>query len=67
MESESFIGKKVIKVRPKNNRPSKKPFKSGNISNTISGVVNHPFLLIPAFTFEEDDSIVECRRCKVIE
>ena len=40
-----------------------KPFKSGNKVNTIKGVINHPILNIPAYTFEEDDSYVECRRC----
>lgn len=41
------------------------PFKSGNKVNTISGVIYHPKVNIPAYTFEEDESYVECRRCTV--
>jgi hypothetical protein len=55
-EFEMNIGKKVEKN-------SFKPFKSGSKINTVNGVVNHPILNIPAYTFEEDVSIVECRRC----
>jgi hypothetical protein len=44
-----------------------KPFKSGSKINTIKGVINHPILNIPAYTFEEDDSHVECRRCFIIK
>lgn len=56
---ESFIGKKVMKTSPK-------PFKSGKKVNTVKDVVEHPVLKIPAFTFQEDDSVVECRRCVLI-
>lgn len=42
-----------------------KPFKSGKYQNTVKGIINHPILNIPAFTFEEDDSYVECRRCEL--
>jgi hypothetical protein len=45
---------------------SGKPFKSGLAVNTIKGVINHPILAIPAFTFVEDESYVECRRCEVL-
>lgn len=38
-------------------KKNNKPFKS---------VISHPLLLIPAFTFIEDDSYVECRRCEII-
>jgi hypothetical protein len=34
--------------------------------NTVKGVIDHPILNIPAFTFHEDDSYVECRRCIVV-
>lgn len=54
------IGLKVIKHK------SGKPFKSGLKINTIKGVINHPILNILAYTFEEDDSYVECRRCQII-
>jgi hypothetical protein len=55
---ESMIGKKVKKTSDK-----PKPFKSGFKINTVKDIVRHEFLDIPAFTFEEDDSYVECRRC----
>ena len=54
------IGKRVRKV-------SNRPFKSRHKINTIKGVVNHPILFIPAYSFEEDKSIVECRRCIIME
>lgn len=72
-QPESFyeynIGEKVTKTslceKPK--RPYKrKKFKSGSLVNTIKGVVIHPELGIPAYTFEEDESYVECRRCKIL-
>lgn len=44
-----------------------KPFKSGLKINTIKGIINHPHLNIPAYTFVEDDSFVECRRCQIID
>jgi len=53
---ESWIGSTVSKV-------SGRPFKSGLKVNTVKGVTDHNVLHIPAFTFFEDDSIVECRRC----
>ena len=56
-EFEMNIGKKVEKK-------SSKPFKSGSRVNTTNGVINHPILNIPAYTFEEDVSIVECRKCR---
>ena len=58
---ENFIGQKVTKTSKANTQP--KPFKSGFLVNTVKGIVNHPILNIPAFTFLEDDSYVECRRC----
>lgn len=51
----SAIGTKVQKER--------KPFKSGLKVNTVKAVVQHPFIDRLAYTFEEDDSIVECWRC----
>lgn len=52
-----MIGKRVTKAN------SGKPFKSGNKVNTVKGIINHPQLNIPAFTFFEDDSYVEARKC----
>ena len=57
---QEMIGCKVIKV-------SNKPFKSGSRVNTVKGVMEHPLLRIPCFTFNEDDSYVEARRCKKYE
>lgn len=51
-----MIGKRVVKQ-------SKKPFKSGNLINTVVGVIEHPQLKIPAYVFKEDDSYVEVRKC----
>jgi len=58
-----YIGRQVRKTR-KNQEP--KPFKSGYKINTVKRIINHPILNIPAFTFEEDDSYVECRRCFMV-
>jgi len=52
-----LIGKKVIKY------PSNKPFKSGFKVNTVKSIITHEITGRPAFTFEEDDSYVECRQC----
>lgn len=53
---DSYIGKQVAKK-------SKKPFKSGSKVNTITGVITNTQTGNPAFTFQEDDSNVECWRC----
>ena len=45
-------------------KDSGRPFKSGNKVNTVKGIIIHPVLNIPAFTFLDDDSYVEIRRCK---
>lgn len=57
------IGTKVQKI-------SGKPFKSGQKIATVTGIEPHPqaaskpFLAIhDCYTFIEDDSRVECRRC----
>jgi len=67
---ENNIGEKVSKKsvsgkRKKLRQP--KPFKSRSKVNTIKGVITHPELGIPAYTFEEDESYVECRRCKILD
>jgi len=63
---EYHIGEKVAKHSITEKKVSKKKFKSGSLVNTIKGVITHPELGIPAYTFEEDDSYVECRRCKIL-
>jgi hypothetical protein len=47
-------------------RKKKKPFKSGLMINTVKGVINHPILNTLAYTFHEDDSYVECKKCIVV-
>lgn len=59
------IGKKTHKTSKEGRQPN--PFKSGFKVNTIKGVIEHPQLKIAAYTFEEDESYVECRRCVIIE
>jgi hypothetical protein len=51
----------VNKVIKKSGRPFKSTFKV----NTIKGVTEHPTTHNPCYTFEEDDSYVECRKCKL--
>lgn len=58
------IGKKTRKTSMNNREP--KPFKSGFKINTIKGVIDHPQLNVPAYTFEEDESYVECGRCIIL-
>lgn len=65
MISYTVIGRKVSKLR-KNGTKEAKPFKSGNKINTVKAIINHPILNIPAYTFEEDNSYVECRRCFLV-
>lgn len=60
------IGKRVRKCSIGKQKVNRNPFKSGFLVNTIKDVVNHPILGIPAYTFIEDDTCVECRRCKVV-
>jgi hypothetical protein len=59
IQFSEFIGKQVCKR-------SNKPFKSGEKINTIRGIVQHIQTPNLAFTFEEDDSSVECCRCVVL-
>lgn len=60
-------GTKVVKF-------SGKPFKSGEHVNTVKDVIEHPNKIdpetgkgVPAYTFYEDESIVECARCTYAE
>jgi len=66
MNYEKNIGKWVSKCSITRKKTNNKKFKSGLVVNTIKGVITHPILNIPAYTFEEDESYVECRRCIVI-
>lgn len=59
-DPESCIGKRVRKG-------SDRPFKSTFKINTVKGVMLHPTLGVPCFTFEEDESYVEVRRCELVQ
>lgn len=66
-EFSSMMGKQVKKkgvTKSDKKQREPKPFKSGLKINTVNGIINHPILNIPAYTFVEDDSFVECRRCE---
>lgn len=67
MDYEKNIDRRVRKGAISDGDPNRKSFKSGLLVNTVKGVINHPTLNIPAYTFEEDDSYVECRRCFLAE
>ena len=60
----NFLNKKVFKN-------SKKPFKSGEKINTVNNIVVMNTLStirkrkVYGFSFLEDDSVVECLRCKL--
>jgi hypothetical protein len=68
--AKTNIGKKVKKTaqlaKNKVEFLQPKPFKSKLQINTIKDVITHPILNLPAYTFIEDDSYVECRRCIII-
>ena len=46
---------------------SKKPFKSGKKINTVKSITVHAETSHLGFTFEDDDSVVECWRCVQID
>lgn len=50
-----LVGKVVVKK-------SRKTFKSGQHTATVRGMMQHPTLDVPCFTFVEDESYVECSR-----
>lgn len=56
---DSFIGKKVYKK-------SCSPFKSGEKIATVKGFTINEYTNKISFTFEEDESSVECFRCKLL-
>ena len=53
---EEWIGEKVVKH-------SKKPFKSTLQVNTVKGITINPNTNKKAFSFHEDDSLVDCCMC----
>lgn len=61
-EYKTMIGKKVHKFH------SKKPFKSGEKINTVKNATHiHERTGRLCYHFEEDESYVECFRCKEID
>jgi hypothetical protein len=57
LTNEQMVGMRVKK-------PSGKPFKSGNKINTVKEIVDHPNREgVKAFSFYEDDSVVDCNTC----
>lgn len=60
---KDVIGKKVWKNSETNSKFSPKPFKSKFKVNTVKDIVISPYSGKEAFTFEEDDSIVNCSTC----
>lgn len=61
--THELVGKLVRKKSGNNNTLAPKPFKSGKKANTVKEVVVHPVMGTPAYSFMEDDSVVECSRC----
>ena len=65
-EWRSWVGRKVWKKGGRPGTPAQpKPFKSGQKINTVKGVELNGYSGHLAFTFEEDDSRVECFRCSL--
>lgn len=54
--AQSLMGHKVVKE-------SGKPFKSRNKINTVQSITTNPKTGLPAFTFIEDESIVDAHQC----
>jgi hypothetical protein len=63
---DDWIGRQVRK-RGKPGCAWKK-FRSKSSVNTVKGIILHPILVgKPAFTFEEDDSYVDCHSCLLVD
>lgn len=54
----------ILEVGTKVEKKSRNPFKSTFKVNTVKGYTNNPYTNKISYTFEEDDSNVECFRCK---
>lgn len=65
--TQELVGKLVRKKSGNNNTLAPKPFKSGRRFNTVKEFVVHPNTGQPAYSFIEDDSVVECSRCLEVE
>jgi len=61
---QNWIDTKV-KKRSKTGR-TPKPFKSTFLINTVKGITVNPNTNNPAFCFHEDESIVDCWQCEIV-
>lgn len=61
-----MIGKRVWKRSKFNKNLSPKPFKSGRQINTVKEVVINPYTNNEAFSFIEDESVVDCKLCSLV-
>ncbi len=61
----AMVGAKVWKNPKTTSKFEPKPFKSGSKVNTVKAVVLHKQTGNWGFTFEEDESVVECFRCSL--
>lgn len=50
---------------PPGKKSNPKPFKSGFLVNTVKGYTRNPNSRDLAYTFVEDDSFVDCRKCSL--
>jgi hypothetical protein len=60
-----MVGKKVWKNPKSTSKFEPNPFKSGLKVNTVKAIVPHAYTEHLAFTFLEDESLVECFRCSL--
>ena len=60
LEHTKVLGEKVEKI-------SGKPFKSGSKIATVKDICVNPNTILVAFTFIEDDSIVDAWKCKLVD
>lgn len=54
-------------IHSKVEKHSGKPFKSTLKTNTIKSILKNPNSGNPAFSFNEDDSVVDIEMCKIIK
>ncbi len=57
---KDWIGKQVYK------HTSLNPFRSGLLKNTVKSLTTNENTGLPAFTFYEDESVVDCWICKIV-
>lgn len=57
---KEWVGKTIMKK-------SAKPFKSGFKMNTVAGITINPNTSKLAFSFAEDQSVVDCDYCRLLD